>query len=195
MVDDIRQRWYVVYKFGDTDINMSPERDQILRAYWPVGAIGSILITSRKYHNFAKDMKRKGETIKPFDAKQSWDLLLQLLGEDWQKRDRENRIPQSEITAAKNMLDKLEGLALAIQQAAQLIKSPGIVSPSIAKTYEAFKEKIRTLPERHSSVRSSAERALDALWDMIFTSLSRNGRALLGVMAWLSPGPLNPLPP
>ena len=159
-----------------------------MRAYWPIGAAGSILITSRKYHNFAKDLKRQGETIKPFDAKQSWDLLLQLLGGDWREKYRDDLLPRSEIAAAKSMLHKLEGLALAIQQAAQLIRSPNIGGPGIEKTYEAFKEKIKTLPERHSSVRSSSERALDALWDMIFTSLSQNARALLGVMAWLSPG-------
>jgi hypothetical protein len=131
---------------------------------------------------------RKGETIKPFDANQSWDLLLQLLGDDWKKMDRENRLAPSEVTAAKNLLSKLGGLALAIQQAAQLIKDPDIGGPTIAKTYEMFEKRLRTLPERYSSKRSSSERPLDALWDMIFTSLSRNARILLGVLAWLSPG-------
>ncbi|KAG0647439.1 hypothetical protein D0Z07_6667 [Hyphodiscus hymeniophilus] len=160
---------------------------QVLKAYWPVGASGAILITSRKYHNFAKDLSRKGQTIRPFDPKQSWDLLLQLLGDDWKKLDQEGHIPQTEITAAKNLLGRLEGLALAIQQAAQLIKSPDLGGHNIVKTYELFKERVRTLPERHQSERSSSELALDALWDMIFNSLSRNARLLLGVLAWLSP--------
>ncbi len=164
------------------------ERDQILKGYLPIGASGAILFTSRRYYNFSNDGKRKGTTVLPFDPKQSWDLLLQLLGEDWKRMDREGRIPASEVTAAKHMLHQLEGLALAIQQAAILIKDSEIGGPTIAKTYEMFKEKSLTLPERHMTPRSSSERSLDALWDMTFNSLTRNARALLGVLAWLSPG-------
>jgi hypothetical protein len=86
------------------------------------------------------------------------------------------------------MLEKLGGLALAIRQAANLVKNTEIGGPTISKTYEIFKEKIRTLPERHVSDRSSTEKPLDALWDMTFNSLKRNARVLLGVLAWLSPG-------
>jgi hypothetical protein len=131
---------------------------------------------------------RKGETIKPFDQKQSWELLLQLLGKDWKRLDSEGKIPASEVTAAKNLLERLEGLPLAIQQAAILIKDTEIGGPTIAKTFETFKEKCRTLPERHYLPRSTAEISLDTLWDMTFNSLTRNARALLGVLAWLSPG-------
>lgn len=102
--------------------------------------------------------------------------------------DRENRIAPSEVTSAKAMLGKLGGLALAIQQAAQLIKDADIGGPTITKTYESFEKRLRTLPERHSSVRSASERSLDALWDMIFNALTPNARTLLGVLAWLSPG-------
>jgi hypothetical protein len=133
-------------------------------------------------------LQRKGETIKPFDPAQSWDLLLQLLGDDWKRMEREGHIPPSEVTAAKSMLEKLGGLALAIRQAAILIKDPEIGGPTILKTYEIFKEKTRTLPERHVSDRSSTEKPLDALWDMTFNSLTKNARVLLGVLAWLSPG-------
>jgi len=153
-----------------------------------MGASGAILTTSRKYYNFPKDLQRKGETIKPFDPAQSWDLLLQLLGDDWKNMEREGRIPPSEVSAAKNMLSKLGGLALAIRQAAILIKNPEIGGPTISKTYEMFKEKIRTLPRRYVSDRGSTEEPLDALWDMTFNFLTKNARVLLGVLAWLSPG-------
>lgn len=159
-----------------------------MQPYWPVGAAGAVLITSRQYFNFSKDLERKGETIKPFNASESWDLLLQLLGEDWQKDDREGRIPQSEIAAAKSILDKLEGLALAIRQAARLIKDPEIGGPTIAKTLEVFKKRIDSLQVAHVYSDSSSIRALNALWDMTFRSLSTNARSLLGVIAWFSPG-------
>lgn len=126
--------------------------------------------------------------MKPFDSAQSWDLLIRLLGDEWKALDQEGKIPASEILAARKMLGKLEGLALAIQQAAVLIKNPEIGGATIAKTYEMFKEKIRTLPERFSAPRSNSESALDALWDMTFNFLSENARSLLGILAWLSPG-------
>jgi len=168
------------------------ENAQIMKAYWPTqGTSGAILLTSRKYYNF-QNMGRKGDTVKPFDSKQSWELLLQLLGPEWQRLDREMKIPPSEIAAAKIMLQMLEGLALAIQQAANLIRDDKIGGPTISKTFDVFKERIRTLPERYSNPRSSAERALDALWDMSFSTLSKNARVLLGIFAWLPPGLLRP---
>jgi hypothetical protein len=195
VVVDIRQCGYVrsgvlllITQNGFLWLTHQLERDQILMGYWPMGSSGAILITSRKYYNFSKDLQRKGETIKPFDPTQSWDLLLQLLGDDWKKMEREGRIPPSEVSAAKNMLGRLGGLALAIRQAAILIKNPEIGGPTISKTYEMFKEKSRTLPERHVSDRSNTEKPLDALWDMTFNSLTKNARVLLGVLAWLSPG-------
>lgn len=150
--------------------------------------MGAILITSREYYNFAKDESRKGDTVKPFTDDQSWELLLKLLGEDWEKADRENTIPQSEIVAAKKFLSQLEGLALAVRQAAVMIKDPNIGGPTIAKTYEKFKERMRTLPPRHSSRRSASEIALDSLWDMTFSALGAHARTLLSVFSWLSPG-------
>lgn len=168
--------------------------DQILKQYWPIGVSGAILVTSRRYYNFVKDTGRRGDTIKPFDHNQSWDLLLQFLGDDWKKMDQENRIGPTEVASAKSLLSKLDGLALAIQQAAQLIKDPEVGGPTITKTHERFEKKLRTLPERHSSARSASERALDTLWDMIFDSLTPNARVLLGVLAWLSPGTNSPPP-
>lgn len=133
-------------------------------------------------------MLRQGDTVKPFDLKQSWELLLELLGDSWKSLDRKGLIEPSEMAAAKGLLDKLEGLALAIQQAANLITNPNIGGLTIATNYEMFKEKIRTLPERYSSERSSSERALDALWDMVFSGLTKNAMVLLRVLSWLSPG-------
>lgn len=174
-----KKKWLLIFD--------NAESPQILREYWPMGAAGAILLTSRKYFNFTKDMKRRGDTVKPFPLQESWELLLDFLGEDWKQAEKEGRIIASETAAAKSMLSDLEGLPLAIRQAAVLIKNPEIGGPTIAKTYSMFKERIDSLPERHSTPRSTSERALDALWDMTFNSLSSNARSLLGVLAWFSP--------
>jgi hypothetical protein len=67
-------------------------------------------ITSRKYYNFVNDAKRQGDTIKPFNEKQSWGLLMQLLGPDWQDMDKRGLIKGTEEAAAKNLLRDLGGV-------------------------------------------------------------------------------------
>ncbi|CZT03883.1 uncharacterized protein RAG0_10529 [Rhynchosporium agropyri] len=47
-----------------------------------------------------------------------------------------------------------QSLALAIEQAAELIKNVAIGGPSIASTYESFKERQKDLPERAIEMRS-----------------------------------------
>lgn len=163
----------------------STERDSILKGYWPVGAKGAILITSRKYYNFIKDNQRRGDTVKPFNEQQSFDLLILLLGEQWQNR----LLRPAEITAAKTLLRKLGGLALAIQQAAVLINNPEIGGSTISGALELFNSNAQRLPERpDTETRSEMVHALDTLWNMNFSILSPNARNLLSVLAMLSPG-------
>ncbi|KAH6690247.1 hypothetical protein BKA61DRAFT_287339 [Leptodontidium sp. MPI-SDFR-AT-0119] len=163
------------------------ESEKVLRPYWPKGVSGAVLITSRSYFNFIRDVCRQGQTVKSLDLRQSWELLLDLLGDHWKELSMKSQLPDSEIVAAKSMLQQLEGLPLTIEQTATLIKDETIGGRTIARTYEAFKDRIRALPERLSMPRSASEKALDALWDITFKALSRNARSLIGVLAWLSP--------
>jgi hypothetical protein len=71
---------------------------------------GSILITSRDYYNFMKDMRRKGQTVKVFDEQESWDLLLQLMGKEWSDKFRDGRLKETENDAAKAWIKDLKGL-------------------------------------------------------------------------------------
>jgi hypothetical protein len=108
------------------------ERESILKGYWLVGAKGAILITSHKYYNFMKDGQRKCDTVKPFNEQQSFDLLMVLLGENWQNQYSRGLIRSTEIAAAKTLLKKIGSLALTIQQAAVLINNPDIGGNNIA---------------------------------------------------------------
>jgi hypothetical protein len=69
-------------------------------------------ITSRDYYNFTNDSQRKGDTIKTFTDTQSWDLLMKLLGSDWEDLDRQGLIKTSEMSAAKELLRDLGGVSL-----------------------------------------------------------------------------------
>lgn len=79
-------------------------------------------------------------------------------------------------------------LALAIEQAAELIKDGSIGGATIVSTYEVFREHQINLPEGRSGPRSETVHALDSLWNMRFTHLSRNALTLLSVLSLLSPG-------
>jgi hypothetical protein len=70
-----------------------------------------IRITSRKYYNFMNDAQRKGDTVKPFNENQSWDLLMKLLGPEWQDLDRKGLIKVSEEAAARQLLKMLGGVS------------------------------------------------------------------------------------
>ncbi|KAH7416708.1 P-loop containing nucleoside triphosphate hydrolase protein [Cadophora sp. MPI-SDFR-AT-0126] len=181
------QKWLKTTKRQWLLIFDNAERDTILKGYWPVGASGAILITSRKYYNFTNDAQRQGDTVKPFNDTQSWDLLMKLLGPHWQDMDRNGKIKVSEDMAARKFLKSLGGLALAIQQAAQLIKNEQIGGPTIASTFEYFKENLESLPKRQALERSELIHALDSLWNMTFNHLSRNAKDLLKVLSLLSP--------
>jgi hypothetical protein len=58
------------------------------------------------------DAQRKGDTIKPFDSRQSWDLFMQLLGPEWIDLDRKGLIKTAEETAAKKFFKSLGGVSL-----------------------------------------------------------------------------------
>lgn len=81
-----------------------------MKGYWPIGANGAILITSRTYHNFLKDSNRKGETVQMFNADESWNLMLRLLGDEWVTAYKNGKIKQADELAAKSWLKLLGGL-------------------------------------------------------------------------------------
>jgi hypothetical protein len=72
----------------------------------------TLRITSRKYYNFTLDAQRKGETVKVFTEAQSWELLMKLLGPDWQDRDRLGQMKSSEDRSARELLGSLGGVSL-----------------------------------------------------------------------------------
>lgn len=173
------RRWLLIFD--------NAERASIMKGYWPFGANGAILITSRSYYNFLNDDQRRGDTVKPFNKQQSFQLLTQLLGPDWTELREQRLLKRSEVDAAFEWLQQLEGLALAVAQASTLIKDDTIGGQTIQSTYEYFKERSLSLPDRVSGPRSDLYHALDTLWDMSFNLLTTNARKLLSVMSLLTP--------
>jgi hypothetical protein len=59
------------------------------------GKLTTYRIISRKYYNFTNDAHRKSDTIKPFTLKESWSLLMKLLGSQWVEEDRKDHASTS----------------------------------------------------------------------------------------------------
>jgi hypothetical protein len=72
------------------------------------GSSQTFRTTSRKYYNFTNDAHRNGCTIKPFSDKQSWELLMKLLGVE---KDKEGLIKGTEERAAIELLRYLGGVS------------------------------------------------------------------------------------
>ncbi len=180
-----RKRWLLIYD--------NAERQQLLKGYWPVGARGSILLTSRSYYNFFEDEKRRGETVPLFNDEERWELLMAHLGPKWQTEHfaESNWLAEVERASARALLFKTEGLPLAIFHAAKLINNGKIGNlpndTSVGSFLELFNENYGKLPERPSGSRKEIFKTLETIWSIAFTALNANARALLGVFALLSP--------
>jgi hypothetical protein len=175
-----RKRWLLVFD--------NAEDETLLRGYWPVGAPGSILITSRKRYNFVKDIDRDGNTVQPFDEEQSLQLLWKILGPDWRRTHIVEPFQETDDAAARRLMISIGGLALAIEQSAILIMSrmdkPDMHFRGFLKL---FWETRNNLPPRPLGDRDAMIQSLDAIWSMAFNALSANARAFLGVLAFLAP--------
>jgi hypothetical protein len=183
-----KKRWLLIYD--------NAERGQLLKGYWPVGARGSILLTSRNFYNFFEDDQRHGETVPLFNEEERWNLLMAHLGPEWEAQHfaEGDMMVEVEKAAAKTLLDKTGGLPLAITHAASLIKNPNIggspsrpYDTSVRGFLEVFRESYIRLSERQSGPRDPLFHSLDTIWSIAFSALSPNARALLGVLALLCP--------
>lgn len=164
------------------------ERGQLLKSYWPRKANGSVLLTSRSLFNFANEESRAGDNIPLFTSDERWYFLMQLLGDDWANSHLGGAGGQSEKKAAKALMDRLGGLALAISQAATLILDTKVTGDASIVTFlNQFEAQRQKLPPRQVGHRDNLIHALDTVWSIAFDALTPNARSLLGVFALLSP--------
>jgi tetratricopeptide (TPR) repeat protein len=183
------KRWLLIYD--------NAERENLLKGSWPVGARGTILLTSRTYYNFFEDDQRQGETVPFFTPQESYDFLMAQLGKKWQDThlNPSGVMYNTETTAATTLLKETGGLPLAIKHAARLIlnKSIGVMSPSaegddsIHGFLGVFDRSSKVLPQRQSGPRDATIHSLDTIWSIAFESLGQNARAILQVLALVSP--------
>jgi hypothetical protein len=68
-------------------------------------------MTSRKYYNFLNDPHWRGDTIRPANRKESWNLLMKRLGPEWVEQDQKGLIKGTEEKAATELLKDLGGVS------------------------------------------------------------------------------------
>jgi hypothetical protein len=164
------------------------EEEQLLRGYWPTGATGSILLTSRHWANIQHDEYRNGQTVPLFNPQERWDLLMKLLGLQWQNEFLEGPTGDLEREAGTRLMVHLGGLTLAIVQAASLIKETRVTGDqSIRTLLKVFEDSRAKLPPRQIGHRDNLIHALDTVWSIALNAISRNARSLLSVLALLAP--------
>jgi len=178
-----RKRWLLIYD--------NAEREQSLKGFWPAGARGSILLTSRTFHNFFEDDQRHGETVQVFDEKERYELLTSQLGAEWANIhfNRSSMLFQVEKAAVSTLLEETGGLPLAITHAAKIVtnKKVGSRDGSVRGFLELFKRNFEELPPRQKGPRDRLVRALDTIWSIAFRALSQNALTVLSVLALLAP--------
>lgn len=164
------------------------ERGQLLKSYWPRKAAGSVLLTSRSLYNFANAESRAGDQVPLFTSDERWDFLMHMLGSDWQGEHLGGSRALVEKQAAKSLMDKLGGLALAISKAANLILDTRVTGDTSIVTFlNQFEAQRQRLPPRQIGHRDNLVHALDTVWSIALDALTPNARSLLGVFALLSP--------
>jgi tetratricopeptide (TPR) repeat protein len=184
-----KKRWLLIYD--------NAERENLLKGFWPVGARGSILLTSRSFYNFFEDDQRQGETVPVFSIEESNASLMAHLGQDWQTvhLGEANMLADVERAAANTLLHQTGGLPLAINHAAKLILNKKIGmkrerdqgDDTIHGFLELFRESHMNLPKRQTGERDPLIHSLDTIWSIAFDALSMNARAILSVLALVSP--------
>ena len=152
-----------------------------IRAHWP-SSKGSMLLTTR----FQKVAAIKGQTLalSPLKVADGWELFKSIM--DWKDFDS---VDQTEVNAAKVLLDKTQGLPLGIRQLAFLIKVKHKGVAHFLNRYSKGRVKAET-----SSQIDDYEFTIDTVWHDAFTTLENclnsdgtHGFDLLGVITYLSP--------
>ena len=140
--------------------------------YWPTASRGQAIITTRN-HNFVFYPSDGGLEITEWDTETGSRFLVHLLS-----TDIGNQLTEEEAQSAHELSSKLSGHALALSLMAGLIHSRSWSIEEFVEIYTRQPQKVHGI---------FGNKSIKALWDMSFQSLNEKTRAILGVLAFLSP--------
>lgn len=150
------------------------EEPELLDNIWPSRGNGSILVTARAAA-ISFQLATERLEVPSFDEREGPELLMSLLGKQY----------EGQKAAAKELAEKLGGHALAISQMAAVIKLRNMSLPSFNALYDTHREQLHRTHRRTRAAGYS--HFLDTVWKLSFKYLTIAGRALLAIIALLSP--------
>lgn len=144
----------------------------LLMRYWPAASRGQAVITTRN-HSLAFYPCDGGLEIKEWDTDTGSQFLLHLLS-----TDIGHQLTEDEAHSAQELARSLSGHALAISLMAGLIHRRSWSIKEFVELYKRQPQKVHGIFGNNS---------INALWDMSFRNLNERSRAILGVLAFLTP--------
>ena len=147
---------------------------EIVKQIWPIGAQGSILLTSRDF-SAANNPASRGYHVRPFNDENGAQFLLKLLAYD------ENSLESKDY--AMKIAKMLGGLPLAINQIASFISQRRLPLKDFPALYERNSTKI----DARKSRLTQYEHTLSTVWELSLSRLSGNAAHLQSLMAFLNP--------
>ena len=100
---------------------------------------------------------------------------------------RRRRIEPNDETAVKELATELDGLPLALEQAAAFIVAKTESFAGYLARWRAHERKVRSW---HDPIRMQYPRSVAVTWDTSFEQLDTDSRTLLNYLSWFAPAPI-----
>ncbi len=138
---------------------------------------GHVLITSR-FREWSGGVKRLDLEILTPEA--SIDFLQE-------RTEGSRRLEPDDEEAVTELVRELDGLPLALEQAAAFLVVMQESFAGYLRRWKAHEEKVRTW---HDATQMNYPRSIAVTWDTSFEQLTFSSRALLNMLSWYAPDPI-----
>lgn len=148
----------------------------VLDNCWPASKHGAVLVTTRDVLVATLPIDF-GLEVNEFNVDEGAEFLIQMAPK--------RRTVAGESTAARDVAAELGGLPLALNQMAALVNARGCSIQDFNALYTKHQRRLHK--ERKSGWKYLGyEHALDTVWELSFTNLGEEARAILGVLSFFS---------
>ena len=152
------------------------DRHDVLDNCWPAANHGAVLVTTRDVLVATLPIDF-GLEVKEFDIDEGAEFFIQMAPN--------RRAAEGESAAARNVAAELGGLPLALNQMAALVNARGYSMHDFSALYAKHHRRLHK--ERKSGWKYLGyDHALDTVWELSFTNLGDEARAILGILSFFS---------
>jgi tetratricopeptide (TPR) repeat protein len=160
------------------NVDTEDARDHAVEVLARLRAAGHVLITSR-VHTWPGDILRTPlDVLSDTDSR---DLLLKY------RKSPKAPAPDTDAAAALSLAHDLDGLALALEQAAAYLN---VLAITIAEYHERWKTNAARVREWHDPAQMGYPASVATTWLTSFEQLAAASQALLNLLSWLAPDPI-----